>query len=152
VLRRKRLGLEINSIQTHLKSKDGGPPLEKLARELADLDKQITKVVLDAPSQSGQGSSESWRSPVITQGLAAGRDGSPYSSCTVEASRNVTRERIASALPENSVLLEFMCGRILDFNDLQSDGATHYLAFLMQSSDPNDVSLFDLGRPLISTR
>ncbi|MDJ0737577.1 MAG: CHAT domain-containing protein [Nostocaceae cyanobacterium] len=56
----------------------------------------------------------------------------------------VNREKIASGLPENSSLIEFVYFPVYDFENNQW-GNPRYLAFILPGQEPDKVQMFDLG-------
>jgi CHAT domain-containing protein len=60
------------------------------------------------------------------------------------------RQLVARNLPERSVLIEFVDFQVFDFQAVPARGEAqwkpaHYLAFVLQSSEPDNVQMIDLG-------
>ncbi len=64
--------------------------------------------------------------------------------------RKASREAVALALPEDSVLVEFVRFHVLNFEAVPARGEprwkpAHYLAFVLRSGEPDNVRMIDLG-------
>jgi len=63
---------------------------------------------------------------------------------------DANRRKVADALPEGAVLVEFVRVRIFDFKAIPAQGQSlwkpaHYLAFVMTAREPENIRMIDLG-------
>jgi CHAT domain-containing protein/tetratricopeptide (TPR) repeat protein len=152
VLRRKAIGAEALTMQRDVALGGRYPELRAKMRELTTLQRQIAHKELAGAGREGL--------DVHREILA----GWKYAKEELEAElaqripemdleqtlRSVDRTAVAETLPEGSVLIEFVRCEMFDFQATEARGESqwrpaHYLAFVLHSRDPENITMVDLG-------
>ena len=151
VLRRKGIGFESLSVQRDAILRRRNPSLRDRLRELSNLRTQIARAWFRGPGPEGLDTHRSqladWeaRKEALEAELAE-QIPEIRLDCRV---RQVNRHDIASALPDSSVLVEFLNYRVFDFHAAISGsgrwGTGRYAAFILPACEPDGVRMLDLG-------
>jgi tetratricopeptide (TPR) repeat protein/CHAT domain-containing protein len=152
VMRRKALGAEALAVQRDAVLGGHYPAIEGKLRELSTLRGQIGRKTLDGPGPEGSDGHRrilaGWNSR--REKLEAELARQIPEMRLEQRLREADRRAIATALPADSVLVEFVRFDVFDFRavparDQRSWKPARYLAFVLPAGRPDDVRMVDLG-------
>jgi CHAT domain-containing protein/tetratricopeptide (TPR) repeat protein len=149
-LRRKAIGAEALAVQRDSVLGGKYPDLTQKLRELTEIRTQIAEKTLAGPGLEGsqiyRQLLEEWnsRKEQLEADLA---HKIPEMNLELKL-RAANRQLVASALPVNSVLVEFVLIDIFNFKAVPDESQwkpPHYLAFVLPAGKPEKIKMIDLG-------
>lgn len=152
ILQRKAITLDVLSVQQDMVLKGKYPHLKKKLQELTILRRKIATETLAGPQAQGLVAHhqllEKWGGQRQMLEAQLARE---IPEMTLESSwRKTNCSTVASALPNGTVLIEFVRTEICNFQNLSIQGeewckTAHYLVFILISGEPENVQMIDLG-------
>lgn len=151
-MRRKAIGAEALAAQRDAVFGGKYPDLAPKLRELTIMRMQIAKKILSGPGPEGPQTHlqilEKWKAQ--KERLEADLVRQIPEMNLEQKLRVADRQSVASALPADSVLVEFVHLDIFDFKAVPACGESqwkpaHYLAFVLPAGEPDKVKMVDLG-------
>jgi CHAT domain-containing protein/tetratricopeptide (TPR) repeat protein len=152
VLRRKALGAEALAVQRDAILEGKHPALKLKLRDLTTLRMQIAQKTLSGPGPEGLSAHQQflkeWNIQKERQEAELARQVPEMNLEQKLLAAN--RQAIALALPEGTVLVEFVRFDVFDFKAVPARGElqwkpAHYLAFVLPAREPDNVHMIDLG-------
>jgi CHAT domain-containing protein/tetratricopeptide (TPR) repeat protein len=151
VLRRKAIGAEVMAIQHEAILRGRYPVLESKLRELVTTRMQISQAALAGPGKEGvathQRLLEEWNKRKEDLEAELARE-VPEMNITGRL-QAVDRRSVAGALPDGSILVEFVRCHGFDFNAVPASGErqwkpARYVAFVLSAREPESPQIIDL--------
>jgi CHAT domain-containing protein/tetratricopeptide (TPR) repeat protein len=152
VLRRKAIGAEVLAAQRDAVLGGEYPALEPKLWELTTLRMQIAQKTLAGPGPEGLSTHrqllDEWNAQKEKLEAELARQ---IPEMNLEQKlREVDRQAVALALPEGSVLIEFVRFNVFDFKAVPARGESRwkparYLAFVLPAGEPDNLQMIDLG-------
>ena len=146
VLRRKAVGAEALAAQRDAALSGQYPALASNLKEITVLRSQIAQKTLTGPGPEGLAAHQKllgeWTAQKERLEAELARQ---IPEMNLERKlRAVDRQVVALALPESSILVEFVRFDVLDFKAMRARPA-RYLAFVLPADEPDNVQMLDLG-------
>ncbi|SRR6266851_2349519 len=152
VLRRKAIGAEALAAQRDAILSGRYPALEPTLHRLKTLRMQIAQATLIGPGSEGI---RAYQQRLTEQNAQKEQLEAELAHQVPEMNlaqklRTVDRHQVAQALPQGSVLVEFVRFDVFNFQAVPARGerrweAAHYVAFVLPSGKPDEVHLINLG-------
>jgi len=151
ILRRKAIGAEALAAQREAVLGGQYPELAPKLQQLTELRMEIAEKTLAGPGNQGANTHQQILAELNTQKNRLEADlAREIPEMNMEQKlRSIDRASIAQTLPRQTVLVEFVRFKVFNFKR-DYFGASRYLAFTIQSSEPEKIAMIDLGpsRPI----
>jgi CHAT domain-containing protein/tetratricopeptide (TPR) repeat protein len=153
VLRRKFIVADAFIAQREVILGDKYPHLRPNLQELANVRSQISLTALAGPVTTDLKSYQNRLAENITRKEQIEADlAKEIPSINLgKKMRSANHDIVAKGIPAGAVLVEFIQTRLFDFDAIRgnrqfSSKSTHYLAFILTASNPNNTQMIDLGK------